>query len=216
MAKSAYHHGNLKPALIAAALKEIAHEGPEKFSLRGVARRAGVSAPAVYRHFKDKDDLLAAVAADCYERFGDAIVASAEQAPPDDPLEQFRATGIAVVQFAVAHPEHYRAMNAPGLYERMPAEQRAAQEGFVAAQRESLAAAQAAGKIANLPLDDILLTATTAITGLAHAIIEGRLGDVDAKRATQLATAVTKVLGVGFWPREKNPIDPREPKPRKR
>lgn len=214
MAKTAYHHGNLKPALIAAALKEIAHEGPDKFSLRGVARRAGVSAPAVYRHFKDKDDLLAAVAADCFERFGDAIVASAQSAPPDDPLEQFRATGIAVVQFAVAHPEHYRAMYVPGLYERMPAEQRAAQEDFIAAQRESLARAQAAGKVADLPLDDILLTATTSINGLAHAIIEGRLGDVDAKRATQLATAVTRVLGVGFWPRDNPPADPRTPEPK--
>jgi AcrR family transcriptional regulator len=215
VAKTAYHHGNLKPALIAAALKEIAHEGPEKFSLRGVARRAGVSAPAVYRHFQDKDDLLAAVAADCYERFGEMIVASAAKASPGDPLEQFRATGIAVVQFAVAHPEHYRAMNAPGIYERLPAEQRAAQEGFIAEQRGALVAAQRAGRISDLPIDEILLAARVAISGLAHEIIEGRLGPVSGARATELATAVTRVLGIGLWPRDKNPVDPRAKKPKR-
>jgi AcrR family transcriptional regulator len=215
VAKTAYHHGNLKPALIAAALKEIAHEGPDGFSLRGVARRAGVSAPAVYRHFTDKDDLLAAVAADCYARFGGAMLDAATAAPTGDPLEQFRATGIAVVQFAVAHPEHYRAMNLPGMYERIPAEQRAAGEAFVEAQKAALARAQAAGRIADLPLDDILLAARTAITGLAHEIIEGRLGPVDNKRATELATAVTRVIGVGLWPRGESVTDPRA-KPRKR
>ena len=99
--KAAYHHGNLKPALIAAALKEISREGPDGFSLRGVARRAGVSAPAVYRHFKDKDDLLAAVAAECSQRLGVEVAESLRKAP-DNPLEQFRATGIALVKFAAS------------------------------------------------------------------------------------------------------------------
>ncbi len=207
--KAAYHHGNLKHALIAAALKEIAAEGPEQFSLRGVARRAGVSAPAVYRHFASKDDLLAAVAAECSERIGVAIGNAIAAAPPDDPLEQFRATGIAIVQFAAAHPEHFRAMSVPGMYDRLPPEQRAAQDEFQETQTAALAKAQQDGYIAKIPLDELMLAANSAVNGLAHAIIEGRLGPVDAARATKLATDVTHVLGVGLVPRPEAIIDPR-------
>ncbi|MBL9013893.1 MAG: TetR/AcrR family transcriptional regulator [Myxococcales bacterium] len=207
--KAAYHHGNLRAALIKAALVEIAAEGPEQFSLRGVARRAGVSAPAVYRHFASKDDLLAAVAGECAERMGHAIGDAIAAAPPDDPLEQFRATGIAIVQFAVAHPAHFRAMNVPGMYDRLPPEQRAAQDEFVRQQQAALAKAQHDGYVAKIPLDEVMLAANSAVMGLAHAIIEGRLGPVDAARATKLATDVTHVLGVGLVPRPETITDPR-------
>ena len=119
MAKRAYHHGNLRPALIKAALKAIALDGPDRFTLRDVARRAGVSAPAVYRHFESKDALLAAVAADAAERIG-TIMADAVANAPDDPIERFRATGIAYVRFAVAHPEHFRALNLPSVRQQTP------------------------------------------------------------------------------------------------
>lgn len=197
---TAYHHGNLKPALVRAALAELGHEGPEGFSLRGVARRAGVSAPAVYRHFEDKEALLVAVAAECSERFGAALTQAAAAAPPD-PLEQFRATGIAIVRFAVAHPAHFRAMTTPGLTDKLPAELRAHQDAWIAEQRKMLADAQTAGHIARLPLDDLMLAANATVMGLAHAIISGALGHVDDARATQLAIAVTAVLGAGLTPR---------------
>jgi len=206
--KVAYHHGNLRPALIKAALVEIAAAGPEQFSLRGVARRAGVSAPAVYRHFASKDDLLAAVAAECSEQIGAAIMRAIAAAPDDDPLEQFRATGIAVVQFAVAHPEHFRAMSVPGMYDRLPPQQRAAQDEFMRQQHASLAKAQHDGYIAKIPLDEVMLAASCAVNGLAHAIIEGKLGPVDAARATKLATDVTHVIGVGLVPRPESITDP--------
>jgi AcrR family transcriptional regulator len=208
--RTAYHHGNLKAALITAAMRELTHEGPEGFSLRGVARRAGVSAPAVYRHFDDKDALLAAVAAECADRLADAMVAAVAAAPPD-PLERFRAVGIALVRFAVAHPEHFRALSVPGLADRTPTEQRAKQQAWEAAQRQGLAEAQAAGAIAAFPLDDLMLAANSTIMGLAHAIIEGRLGEVDDARATQLAIAVTGVLGLGLIPREAPVADSRKP-----
>ncbi len=213
-AKRTYHHGNLRTALVAAALKELAAEGIEKFSLRNVARRAGVTAPAVYRHFDDKDALLAAVAGECAERLGTAILA-AEAAAPADPLERFREIGIALVRFAVAHPEHFRALSLPGLAERTPAEQRAREDAFNEAERRALAAAQAKGLIADVPLDMLRLTANSAIMGLAHAIIEGRLGPVDDARATKLAVGVTHVLGQGFIPREKPSRDPRVPAQRR-
>ncbi|MDB4960401.1 MAG: Transcriptional regulator, TetR family protein [Myxococcales bacterium] len=208
--KAAYHHGNLKAALITAALRELAHEGPEGISLRGVARRAGVSAPAVYRHFEDKEDLLGAVAAECADRLADAMVAAVAAAPAD-PLEKFRAVGVALVRFAVAHPEHFRALSMPGLADKTPPEQRAKQQAWERAQMQGLAAAQAAGMIAAFPLDALMLAANSTIMGLAHAIIEGRLGEVDDARATELAIAVTGVLGHGLMPRETPVTDPRKP-----
>jgi AcrR family transcriptional regulator len=206
--KAPYHHGNLKAALIAAALKELASEGLDGVSLRGVARRAGVSAPAVYRHFADKEALLIAIAAECAERLASTMVAAMAEAPAD-PLERFRANGIALVRFAVANPEHFRALSTPGLADKIPAEQKQRERAFLDLERRGLETAQASGLIASFPLDELMLTASSTMMGLAHAIIQGRLGEVDDARATELAVAVTGVLGHGLMPRDTPVIDPR-------
>jgi AcrR family transcriptional regulator len=195
--------------LLSAALHAIAEQGPDKFTLRDVARRAGVSAPAVYRHFEDKNDLLAAVAADCADRLGAAMMAGVANAPAD-PVEQFRDAGIALVRFAVAHPEHFRAMSLPGVAKRTPAAQRAQQDAWLAQQRRALVAAQQQGRLAPLPIDDILLVATALMTGLAHLIVEGKLGEVDDARAVELATTATSAVGVGLVPRAEPAHVPRE------
>lgn len=216
--KKAYHHGNLRAALVAAALKEIAKTGPDGFSLRGVARRAGVSAPAVYRHFADKDALLAAVAEECWDRIGAALLAAVEAAP-DDALERFRATGIAYVTFAVEHPEHFRAMSVPGLIERMSPDRMERANAWSTEERAALARAQETGQIAALPLDDIMLAATSLTHGVAAQIVEGRFGKVDVARARELAIAATAVLGAGLTPRSEAWQDPRtgvELEPRRR
>jgi AcrR family transcriptional regulator len=206
--KRAYHHGNLREALIAAALKEVARSGPEAFSLRSVARRAGVSPPAVYRHFADKDALLAAVAVDCSERISAAMRDAVANAP-DDPLERFRATGIAYVQFAVEHPEHFRAMSSPGLAAHTPQLQRLRFEARDREERESLVRAQQAGKIAAVPIEELMLAASSIVHGLAQLIVEGRLGDVDVAAARRFALSVTAVLGAGLTPRAEAYDDPR-------
>lgn len=206
--KKAYHHGNLRAALVAAALKEIAKAGPEAFSLREVARRAGVSAPAVYRHFADKDALLAAVAADCWDRIGAAMLAAIE-GEPDDALERFRATGIAYVTFAVEHPEHFRVMSIPGLIQRMSPDRMEHANTWAVEERAALQRAQEAGEIAALPLDDIMLAATSLTHGVATQIVEGKFGKVDVARARELAIAATAVLGAGLVPRSESWHDPR-------
>jgi len=206
--KKAYHHGNLRPALIKAGLRAIADEGPDGFTLRDVARRVGVSPPAVYRHFRDKEDLLVAIAGECAERLAAMMIEAVADAPAD-PLERFRATGIAYVRFAVRHPEHFRALGVPGLLERTPPEQRFGEKQWHDTERAVLAEAQAAGKLAGLPLDEILLAAQALMHGLAHMIIEGRFGDVDDAKATELAIAVSRAIGVGFVPRVEEVVDPR-------
>jgi len=211
--KRAYHHGNLRHALIQATLRAIAEDGPDGFTLRDVARRAGVSPAAPYRHFRDKDELLAAVAAECAEQLAQVVIAAVAEAPADDPLAQFRQVGIANVEFAVAHPAHFRALNLPGISSRIPEEQKQRLDAWNEDQRRALAAAQAAGMIAPIPLDELMLGAASLVHGLGHLIVEGQLGEVSPARARELAIAVTGVLGLGLLPRAASNLTPRPPQP---
>lgn len=201
MARHSYHHGNLREALIAAGLRAIAEDGPGGFALRDVARRAGVSAAAPYRHFADKDALFAAIAVESLDRLR-ATMDEALAAAPADPLERFRATGVAYVRFAVAHPAHFLALCVPGMSQRVPDELKAAYAERQAAEAAQLLAGQAAGTIAPIPLDALLISARAIVHGLAHMIVQGELGPVDAARAGELAELVTGVLGVGLYPRD--------------
>jgi len=101
-----YHHGDLRNALLTAANKIMETEGPSGLSLRAVAREAGVSPAAPYHHFRDKAELLAAVAKQGFEALGHAM-AQARDAEPDDPM---LAMGVAYVVFARGNPTMYRVM----------------------------------------------------------------------------------------------------------
>jgi AcrR family transcriptional regulator len=204
--KQAYHHGNLRQAMVDASLQAIAELGPEAFTLREAARRAGVSPAAPYRHFADKDALLAAVAAEAAARLQADVLAAQAVAPPD-PVSQFRALGIAYVRFAVAHPAHYRVINMPGVISHVPAEVQAREDEHAAAQRAALAELQAAGQISSAPLDDLLLTANCLIYGLSRLLVDGHKGftGIDPEGAERLATAVTAVFGAGLLPRAEPP-----------
>jgi AcrR family transcriptional regulator len=111
-ARQGYHHGNLKQALVAAARQLIAERGPAGFTLVEAARRAGVSPAAPYRHFKDRDALIAEVARRGFEEFSSRM-AAAWGAGTRDPREGFAAMGAAYLAFARAEPGYYGAMFAP-------------------------------------------------------------------------------------------------------
>jgi AcrR family transcriptional regulator len=104
-----YHHGNLREALIAAALELIAEKGPAGFTFAEAARSAGVSPAAPYRHFRDRDDLMADVARRGFERFGDALTKAWNQGEPD-PFKAFGAVGRAYLAFARQETAYYVAM----------------------------------------------------------------------------------------------------------
>jgi AcrR family transcriptional regulator len=104
-----YHHGNLREALVGAARRLIAERGPAGFTLIEAARLAGVSAAAPYRHFKDRDALLADVARRGFEEFADRLTAAWEGAL-DDPKDAFLRMGEAYLAFAREEPGYYSAM----------------------------------------------------------------------------------------------------------
>src|ERR1700732_2903880 len=94
-----YHHGNLRVALVEAALALIAEKGPAGFTIAEAARLAGVSPGAPYRHFRDAEALLAEVALRGFERFAAALAAGGNNGPPD-PLRAFEAIGRAFLPSA--------------------------------------------------------------------------------------------------------------------
>jgi AcrR family transcriptional regulator len=102
----AYHHGNLRRALLDQALATIRTEGVEGVTLRDIGARLGVSRTALYRHFADKRALLAAVATEGFRMLRQQLVAAWERGGRGDAA--FRAMGVAYVRFAVDNPAHYR------------------------------------------------------------------------------------------------------------
>lgn len=107
--RDGYHHGNLREALVAAALELMAEKGPAGFSFAEAARAAGVSAAAPYRHFRDRDELMAEVARQGFERFAAALERAWDEGRPR-PLEAFHRLGRAYLDFARAEPAFYTAM----------------------------------------------------------------------------------------------------------
>ena len=109
-----YHHGNLKEALIQAALELIAEKGPAGFTFAEAARSAGVSPAAPYRHFRDRDELIADVARRGFELFEAALARPGTTAVPD-PFTAFERLGRAYLDFARNEPAYYSAMFEAGI-----------------------------------------------------------------------------------------------------
>jgi len=103
-----YHHGDLSRALIDAARALLEREGPSALSLRAVAREAGVSPAAPYHHFKDKGELLAAVAHQGWDLLNECLAEARERA--DSARARMAELGVAYVKFARANPALYRVM----------------------------------------------------------------------------------------------------------
>lgn len=114
MPKRGYHHGNLREALVEAALQLIEEKGPTGFTLSEAAKRAGVTPAAVYRHFAGREDLIAEAARQGYEVFADLMEYAYEKGQPSA-LASFEATGRAYLAFAKKYPGHYVAMFESGI-----------------------------------------------------------------------------------------------------
>ncbi|MBR9649795.1 TetR/AcrR family transcriptional regulator [Thalassovita aquimarina] len=112
--KRGYHHGNLRQALVDAALQLIEAKGPTGFTLSEAAKQVGVTPAAVYRHFAGREDLIAEAARQGYEIFGDVMQYAYDTGQPSA-LAAFEATGRAYLAFARKYPGHYIAMFESGI-----------------------------------------------------------------------------------------------------
>jgi AcrR family transcriptional regulator len=109
-----YHHGNLKEALIRAALQLIAEKGPAGFTFAEAARWAGVSPAAPYRHYRDRDELLGDVARRGFDQFAEMLVKAWDGGRPE-PFVAFERVGKAYLEFARTEPAYYSAMFEAGV-----------------------------------------------------------------------------------------------------
>jgi AcrR family transcriptional regulator len=107
-ARKAYHHGDLREALLESAGALLEKEGPAGLSLRQLGRELGVTPGAPYRHFEDKDALLAALAAEGYRKLRAAIVEEVDSAQNGE--ERLKRAGVGYLRFATSHPELFRLM----------------------------------------------------------------------------------------------------------
>ncbi|NUS74751.1 MAG: TetR/AcrR family transcriptional regulator [Streptomyces sp.] len=130
-----YHHGDLRRAILTAALDVIAADGPAALSLRDLARRAGVSHAAPAHHFKDRTGLLTSIAA---EGFG--LLATTLREAPD-----LKEAGVRYVRFAREHPAHFQVMFTPGLLRADDLELTTARALAGDALRESVSAVDPSG-----------------------------------------------------------------------
>jgi AcrR family transcriptional regulator len=168
-----YHHGDLRAALLEAAAALIGEVGPSRFTLREVARRAGVSHNAPYRHFQDKDALLSALAGEGFRALTQAMLGAA---PPDAaPGDRLREAGLAYIGFALGRPAHFAVMfDLPMAREMAPDDAAAAAEAFGVLVR-SIEECQRDGELA--PGDTLgrALAAWSLVHGIAKLAVARRL-----------------------------------------
>ncbi|MFC8964293.1 TetR/AcrR family transcriptional regulator [Streptomyces sp. NPDC057094] len=183
-----YHHGDLRRAILGAALDVIAAEGPTALSLRDLARRAGVSHAAPAHHFKDRTGLLTAIAAEGY-----ALLAAAL-----DTADDLRDAGVRYVRFAREHPAHFQVMFSPELLRGNDLELTAAKTLAGERLRAAVSAVPAEGRGEDARL------AGVAAWSLAHGFatlllshnLDGPVGDQDPDEVFHALT------GMLFRPRQ--------------
>jgi AcrR family transcriptional regulator len=209
-----YHHGNLRRVLLDAALALVEEVGPGALSLRELARRAGVSHAAPYRHFASRESLIVALAEEGFRGLGDEMTALT--AGEAEPLRRFHALGVAYVRYAVAHPGHFKVMFSRALHQGAvePALAEAASPTLQAL-IDSLADGQACGLVRAGDPRQLALPAWSMVHGLAMLLVDRQLAELgtDTSEVDRLAHAVIDVTARGLAP---DPPAPRRPGARRR
>ena len=180
-----YHHGNLRRELLDRAAHVIAEHGIENLSLRALAQDLGVSHGAPARHFKDKMDLLRALATEGHNKLADYVFAAAEAAGPD-PLERYAALGRAFVRFSLEYPAYYQATRHPEVAAQADHELIAAQGRRMAMTAEAARQAQAAGWLKGESVEDAVTFSLAAVRGVAALLSDPlylkRMGSFDREK----------------------------------
>src|SRR5579859_5179363 len=193
-----YHHGNLRLALVAEAVRVLAEGDAASLSLRELARRLGVSHAAPYRHFADKDALLAAIAQQGFELLAAEVEAAAAQ-HPGDPARQLADTGWAYVRFALRQPQHFQVMLGRG------APPRTAYPDWLAAGQHAfdrllgvVEQGQRAGRIVSGEPRELAVAAWSQVHGLATLLLDGQLPIADEAQCEALVRRCVQIQHGGL------------------
>lgn len=177
-----YHHGGLRRALVDAAMAALREGGADSVGLRDVARRAGVSPAAPYRHYQNRAALLAAVAAEGFEAFRRMQEAARESVPED---EQFAAMARAYVRFAIANPQLFRLMFSAELDMNMHPELRAAADAAYAP------LARAAAREDNIAPEEVAIAAWAFVHGLSVLLLDNQILGASPANSEELVKSLT-------------------------
>ncbi|PHR68635.1 TetR/AcrR family transcriptional regulator [Alcanivorax sp.] len=189
MARTAYHHGDLHQQAHDQALAVLRLEGDSAISLRGIAKQIGVSAPALYRHYADRESLLAELAISGFAALRQQLLSVEQHAP----RAALIGIGLAYVAFAQSEPNLYRLMFGGRVLPK-GAHPRLDQAGLGAFNvlQDTIARGQRAGYLKPAPLSLMTATAWSLVHGLSQLTIDGHLPNADAE--PQLAEGITSLL----------------------
>jgi AcrR family transcriptional regulator len=161
-----YHHGDLRAALLRAAEAELTEAGVESFSLRSVAKRAGVSHAAPAHHFGDATGLLTALCAEGFRRFL-ATQSAREAGAPPDPRNQILAAGLGYIDFALSSPALFRLMFSSAKPDRRRGDLADAAQAAFRHLEEQVAALGGRLRSDGMPSDDV-----AAVWSVAHGLAD--------------------------------------------
>ena len=201
--KQSYHHGDLRHALLSAAIPLLRKGGPEALTMRALARAAGVSPMAPYRHFADRAALVTAVADEGFKRLYAQLRAAAES--PERTLGKaqqtarggLQAIALAYVQFALAHPDEYRVMFGSELAAD-PSSGPASRHAVFAFLREGIAMLQRQKLVRSGDPHAMALTAWALVHGLAMLAIDGQVRGQGAPSPEELTLTATELMMFGM------------------
>jgi AcrR family transcriptional regulator len=168
-----YHHGNLRETLLQAAIQLIAEVGPAGFTLREVARRAGVSHNAPYRHFPDREDLLAAMAAQGFRELNKAMLEAVGHHRSS--VGRLKRAGLAYVEFALRRPEHFTVMFDAAVFKHKTPDSAEAAEQAFGTLLGLVKACQDQGRLPSGDLRQFALLAWSMVHGVAKLATAKRL-----------------------------------------
>ena len=200
--RSDYHHGDLRQALIDAALEMVEEHGLSSLSLRKIARRVGVTHSAPYRHFDDKGALVAAMAEAGFEELHEYMIRERDR-EDGPPTEELYALGLAYVLFAVDRPNHFRAMFGPEVrdgsqYPRLAEAHDTAFELL----HQAVAKCQAEGFIREDETDKHARTCWTIVHGIASLCVNGLIEDDSREAVEDVVRSSTTSLFYGLAKRD--------------
>lgn len=193
IARDGYHHGNLEEALIAAAITMIEERGADGLSVREVAKQAGVSPRAPFRHFANKKALLTAVAEQAMGRLTEAVGQELKAAEDAAPLDQLRAIGRGYLAWAYKNPTHFQVISSRTLIDFNASKTLVDQnEAIRFIMADLITKAQENGQLhAGIDPDAIILSSRATVYGLARMWIDGHfpewVGDQPAAQAMAAA-----------------------------
>ncbi|TGK07052.1 TetR/AcrR family transcriptional regulator [Leptospira semungkisensis] len=203
--EGAYHHGNLAETLKSLALNRLEESKDSAFTIREIAREAGVSHAAAYRHFPSRIDLLAEISKEGFIKITEEFTLAERSASANDPFDRLQKLGLAYIRFCIQHPGYYRAMwhTDLGSMEDLTELQEIGKQSFLKLW-DTILSCEAEGNSGFSP-KEMAAASWSIVHGYSVLINEGQMENpllqINKKNAVQEAEKILKILNLGLMKR---------------